>query len=150
VYAADHKLDDAQKTLERAVVDIPGSTEAKLTLARFLRSKRSREQGESLLKAYLAREPKNDQLRFGLADLQQQAGSTTEALATYKQVVSQDGTEPGGLYARDRIAAIYLAQGRDEDAGKMVKEVLDKSPRDVEGLYLRAEMALRKNDPTSA
>jgi tetratricopeptide (TPR) repeat protein len=65
-------------------------------------------------------------------------------------VVVRDGTGPKGLAARDRIAAIKIAQGHEDEAKKLIEEVLAHSARDDDALIMRANIALAHNDPTSA
>jgi len=149
-YSKRRELDNAQRVLETAVKDLPKNADAKLNLVRFISSQRSAVEGQKVLREFIAKDPGNYPLQFGLADLLQQSGSLPEALATYNTVIKKDDFGPNGLFARDRIATIYLAQGRDEEARKVIKEVLDKSPRDTEALYIRGEMALKGSDPAAA
>jgi len=149
-FARSHKLDDAQRTLEEAVRALPKNADAKLTLVNFITVQRTREQGEKTLRDFIAREPDDYDLRFGLGELLQRSGATTEALDAYNEVIRRDGTGPKGLVARDRIAAIYLAQGHDTEARDLLNQVLQKNPRDTDALLVRAELALKLNDTTTA
>lgn len=149
-YTRAHRLDDAQRTLEEAVQALPKDDEAKLTLVGFISTQRTREQGEKTLQAFIAQQPDNYDLRFGLADLRERAGATKEALDTYNEIIRLDRTGPKGLQARDRIAAIDIAQGHDDDAHKLIDDVLAKNPRDSEALLVRGELVLKGRDPSAA
>jgi tetratricopeptide (TPR) repeat protein len=149
-YDSSRKLDEAQRVLEEAVKALPKSNEAKLTLVSFLSTQRTREQGEKILRDFIAREPDNYDLRFGLGDLLQRTGALKEALDTYGDVAQRDGTGPNGLLARDRIAAIDLAQGRDEEASKQVDVVLKKSAHDYDALLVRGQIELKHKDAPAA
>jgi tetratricopeptide (TPR) repeat protein len=48
------------------------------------------------------------------------------------------------------MAAIQVAQGHPDAAGKLIAEVLQKNPRDDDALIMRATIALQQNDPTGA
>lgn len=148
--AQARKLDEAQRVLEDAVRDLPHKNEAKLALVDFITTQRSREQGEKTLRDFITREPNNEDLRLGLGTLLQRGGATQEAMATYREIILRDGTRPKGLAARDRIAALEIAQGHDDEAKKLVEEVLARSARDNDALIMRANMALAHGDPTSA
>jgi tetratricopeptide (TPR) repeat protein len=149
-FAQANELDEAQKVLEAAVRDMPHRDAAKLALVDFVTTRRSREQGEKTLRAYLAEEPRNDDLRLALGTLLERMGAAEAATGTFREVIRRDGTGSKGLAARDRIAAIDLTAGRYDAAMKLVAEVLDESPRDDDALIIRANIAMARNDPTSA
>src|SRR6202011_5813756 len=116
----------------------------------FISSTRSREDGEKLLRSFIAAEPDNAQLRFGLAALLQRSGAVDDAIATYRDVIKRQSTAAQGLTARDRIAAIQLSQGHIDEANKLIDEVLRNNPRDDDALLMRATIELQRKDPTSA
>jgi tetratricopeptide (TPR) repeat protein len=149
-YARAGKLDDAQHTLEDAVKVLPKSDEAKLTLVSFIAAERTREQGEKTLRDFIAKDPGDYGLRFGLADLLLRNGARQAALDTYNEVIRRDDMGAQGLLARDRIAALELAQGHDEAAEKLIDQVLQKSPRDTDALLVRGELALKRKDANAA
>jgi tetratricopeptide (TPR) repeat protein len=150
------KVDAAQQVLEEAVTDFgkmknPAKVnEAKLILVDFIVTRRSREQGEKTLRGFIAAEPNNMDLRFGLGALLQRTGALPQARAVYQEVIDREGMAPKGLMARDRIAAIQVMQGEIQPARKLIEEVLLKNPRDDDALILRANIELRTNDPTGA
>jgi tetratricopeptide (TPR) repeat protein len=149
-YARANRLDDAQRVLEEAVKALPKSDEAKLTFVDFLTSRRSRAQGEEMLRSFIARDPDDYDLRLALGGLQQHAGAQQEAAATYQEVIRRDGTGVKGLVARNRLAAMALQGGRYDEARRLTDEVLKNNPRDNDALTLRAGVALAHNDPGSA
>lgn len=149
-YAGSDRLDDAQHVLEESVRIFPDSDESKLTLVDFLATRRSMEQGEKALRGYIARQPQNEDLRLHLGTLLEHAGKYKEAIDAYNEVIHDAGTEPKGIIALDRIAAIEFAQQKYEDAGKLLARVLNKNPRDNDALKTRGEIALLRNDPVAA
>jgi tetratricopeptide (TPR) repeat protein len=149
-YVELHRLDQAQRVLEEAVRDLPHRDGAKLALVDFITTQRSREQAEKVLRDFIAREPDNEDLRLGLGMLLQRAGATQEAVATYREVIRREGARGKGLAARDRIAAIDIAENREDDARKLIGEVLAESSRDDDALIMRANLELAHNDPTNA
>jgi tetratricopeptide (TPR) repeat protein len=155
-FARAHDLDAAQKVLEEAVRDYAQDKDhsradaARLALVDFISAQRSRADGEKLLRGFIAAEPGNADLRFGLAALLQRTGALDDAIAAYREVVKRESTGAQGLIARDRIAAIQLSQGHVDEATKLIDEVLRKNPRDDDALLMRANLELRRKDPTSA
>jgi tetratricopeptide (TPR) repeat protein len=150
LYARDSRVDDAQRVLEEAVKAFPKSDPAKLALVDFLSTARSSAHGEQVLQGFIAREPDDYDLRLHLAALMEASGKTKEAIAVYDEVVRRAGTEPMGLIARNKIAAIAVAQQRYEDAGKLIGQVLQKNPRDSDALRLRGQISLERHDPVDA
>jgi tetratricopeptide (TPR) repeat protein len=155
-FARAHNLDAAQKVLEEAVRDyVQGKDQshadaARLALVDFISAQRSRADGEKLLRGFIAAQPGNADLRFGLGTLLQRTGALDDAIATYREVIERESTGAQGLIARDRIAAIQLSQGHVDEANKLIDEVLRKNPRDDDALLMRANVELRRKDPTSA
>jgi predicted Zn-dependent protease len=136
--------------LEESVKVLPDRDDAKLALVEFITSQRSRAEGEKILRAFIAREPDNYELRLRLGTLLERGGAVQEALAIYQDVAARAGSASKGLAARDRIAAIEMSRGQSDAAAKLVAEILEKSPRDDDALIIRANIALQHNDPTSA
>lgn len=149
-YQHSGRMDAAQGVFEGAVRAAPAKSEPKLALTEFIANQRSREQGEKTLRAFIAADPKDDQLRLGLAVLLQRSGAAAEALETYKAVVSRDGRSAASLTARNRMAAIEIAQGDAAAAAPLVAAVLEQSPRDTDALLMRADIALRDGKPQPA
>lgn len=149
-YVRTKKLDEAEATLQDAVKALPDSADAKLVYIDFLTTQRSPERGMQALQEFIAREPKNYPLQFGLAELQMRGSHPDEAIATYNKVIAADKDGVQGLQARLRIAAIQVAARRFDDASKLVAEVLKKNPSDNDALILRGNIELEQKDPTSA
>jgi tetratricopeptide (TPR) repeat protein len=149
-------LDGAQQVLEEAVRALETAKQpanaaaAKLLLVSFVSRERSREQGEKTLREFIAREPDELDLRLGLGELLQRAGALAEAAKAYQEVVTRDGTRSKGLFARDRLAAIQIAQGHAAEARQLLAEVLQKNPRDDDALSLRAGLEMQQHDPDGA
>lgn len=143
-YSRTHRPDDAQRVLEAAVKAFPKSNDAKLALVDFLSTERTRAQGEAILRGFIAEQPDDEDLRLALGALLRRAGATKDAIAVYTDVVQRAGTSPPGLTARDRLASIAVSQGRQDDARRLVGEVLSASPSDSDALTVRAEMSLAR------
>lgn len=149
-YIRSKRLDDADRTLSEAVLALPNSGNAKLAYVDFLVAQRSMERGVSVLKQYIAKEPKNYELQFGLGTLQQRSNHAEDAVATYNSIIASDATGVSGLSARLRIATMHVAARRFDDASKLIAEVLEKNPRDNDALILRGNIELERRDPAAA
>jgi len=147
---ATRRIDDADRVMQEAMKAVPDSDEAKLVYVEFISSQRSREAAEKTLREFAAANPKKYGLQLGLATFQQRGGKTADAIETYRAVVARDGAGPDGLTARNRIAAIHAAQGRYDEARKLIEEVLQKNPRDNDALTLRGNILLENGDAAAA
>jgi tetratricopeptide (TPR) repeat protein len=150
LYSRTKKLDEAQRVLEDAVKALPQSDEAKLALVDFLNSQRTPAAAQRTLRDFIAHNPDDYDLRLALGSLLLHSGSTQEAIATYNEVVRLDGTKPKGLIARDRLADIASAQGHDDEALKLIGQVLEKDARDTDALGRRAAILLSRGDAAGA
>ena len=150
LYTREHKLDEAQRVLESAVETIPASDAAKLGLAAFVAYQRDRRQGTQVLAKFVQHDPDNYALRFGLADLLLSTGDIDGAAQTYQDIIQRAQTTPEGLLARDRLAAVVLAAGRNEEAEHLIDQVLRSDAHDDEALAVRGEIALKQGDAAAA
>jgi tetratricopeptide (TPR) repeat protein len=122
----------------------------KLSLVEFLASRRGQESAEKELKAMVAADPKDFEMKFALAKFYQTTHQLPLAESIYRQVIDSEKLDSAGLAARDRLAELLVL--RDDTAGAqvLISEVLAKSPRDDDALVLRGNIALAKSDPKSA
>ena len=150
LYSRTHQLDEAQHVLEDAVKAMPKSDQAKLALVDFLSAQRTPAQAQQVLRGFIDRDPGDYELRLGLGGLLLHSGATKEAVEVYNEVIRRDGTGPNGLVARDRLAEIASSQGHDDEALKLVAEVLQKNARDNDALARRAAIELSRGDPAGA
>jgi tetratricopeptide (TPR) repeat protein len=150
LYSRTKKFDAAQRVLEDAVKAVPKSDEAKLALVDFLNSQRTPAIAQHTLRDFIATNPDDYDLRLALGALLMRSGSTREAIDAYNEVVRLDGTKPKGLIARDRLADIASVQGHDDEALKLVGQVLEKDARDPDALGRRAAILLSRGDAASA
>jgi tetratricopeptide (TPR) repeat protein len=149
-YVRTKRIDEAQRVLEQAVTAFPQNDGAKLTLVDFVSTQRSAAQGQELLRHYVAADPDNHDLRLNLGTMLALSGATKEAADAFSEVIRRDGTGPKGLRARQHLAEVATAEGRYDEAHKLIAQILDKNPRDNDALTLRGRIALLQGDPTAA
>ena len=142
-------LEEAEKA-SHTWKDAAKLDKARLALVDFIATERSRAQGEKLLRGFIAQQPDNYELRFGLGSLLVRNGVTQEGITVFQEVIDRDQQGVHGLSARDRIAAIRFQQGQFQQARTLVDEVLKNNPRDDDALILRGNLALGSNDATGA
>src|SRR6202011_6043267 len=102
------------------------------------------------LKAMVATDPKDFELKFALAKFYQSTQQQPLAESIYQQVIDSEKLDAAGLAARDRLAELRVQRDDVAGAQTLIAEVLAKSPRDDDALVLRGNIALAKSDPKSA
>ena len=149
-YVQLHRPDDARHVLEDAVAALPQNESAKLVLVDFVSASQGAAEGERLLRKYVAAAPDDDGLALALGALLAREGSLKDAIATYQGIIARNDIGQDSITARERLAAIALAQSRPGDAAKLVAEILKQSPRDDGALAMRGQMSLDRKDYKAA
>jgi len=144
------QLDQAEAVLRAGLQAVPASDDAKLLLVSFLMDHRSPAQGDTALRSFIAAAPDDSRLRLALGAALERGGQAAQALQAYGEVIRRDGEGPNALVARDRIAAIYMAEGRNDEAAGEVAQVLSKDSGDDTALTIRGNLALAAGHPAAA
>jgi predicted Zn-dependent protease len=116
----------------------------------LIATRRNPEAAEKELKAMIAADPKDLEMKFALARFYQLNRQPALAESIYRDVIASEKLDPFGLSARNRLAGLRVQQNDLAGAGKLIGEVLAKSPRDDDALTLRGEIALATKDPKAA
>lgn len=148
--AGEKRTDDAEVVLKDAIAAMPDNDDAKLVYADFMSNQRDPGRGAAALEGFIREAPDNHDLRLGLGALHQRNGDNAKAIAVYQEVIERAGDKPQGLMARNRVAALYAAGGKNDEARKLIQEVLAENPRDNDALLLRGNLAMQGNDPAAA
>jgi len=149
-YASTGKPDAAEATLRELVTVDPKSADYKFALINFVASQKSFDAAEQELLGFIAKTPKDYALRLAAGQFYEAHNLPAEAEQTYKQIIAESGSDPAGLGARDRLAALELRSNRIAEAEPLITEALTKNPRDNEALTLRAALAIARNHPLDA
>jgi len=147
---AENHLDQAEAVLRAAVNAIPRGDDAKLLLVYFLRDHRSPALGEAALRSFIAAAPDDYALRLALGTTLENNRQAEQALSAYDTIVQQDGDGPNALIARDRMAAIYMSEGRNDEAAAEVRIVLKQDSGNDAALMIRGNLELVSGQPTAA
>jgi tetratricopeptide (TPR) repeat protein len=151
VYHARRKeFDSAEGVLRASIKSQPDDSQRTLALLEFLSVRGGKEVAEKEFVAAIAAKPKDPVLRFGLVNLYRGQGRQADVRRVLQEMLDVYQTEPGGLSARNQLAADRLANGKNEEARKLLDEVLVASPRDGTALVMRGRMRLANGDATNA
>jgi tetratricopeptide (TPR) repeat protein len=149
-YAGQKQLDAAERVLREGIKAIPQDRDLKLALVDFLATRRSPEAAEKQLTALIAADPKDFEMKFALARFYSGSQQPARAEGIYQEVIDTEKLDAAGLEARDRMAVLRAQRDDIVGAEKLIRETLEKSPRDNEALMLRGNIALAKKDPKAA
>lgn len=149
-YAQSDRVDAAEATLRDGIKAQPASVPVKVALVQLLIERRGRDAAEAELKNLIKASPKTPELRFALARLYGEEKSPEKVEKVLREIVEVEGKSQAGLQARGALARARLEAGDVAAADKYVAEILAASPRETEGLAIRAEIAMRKRDVKSA
>lgn len=167
---AKGNADEAEKMFRRAIEVEPGSVAAQLALANFLWGTDRRTEAEERFQAALQIDGKNGLANRALATfylsgptpdkaepyLKTLADEAKEpgpriALGEYymrlgrlddarRELTSAGNVEAGFAPARTRLAALAFGEKRTADAYRLLDEVLEKDPKNVEALVTKGRM----------
>lgn len=146
-----NELDPAEEVLRSSARAQPNDSQRTLVLLEFLSSRRGLDVAEKAFLAAIADKPKEAELRFGLVRLYRAANRAADARRVLQEIIdTQQKDAPGGLTARNRLAADHLARGQVTQARALIAEVLATNPRDGAALVMRARLLLADGDARNA
>lgn len=145
-----NELDRAEEVLRAAIKSQPDDGARQLALLDFLTTRRGPAVAEKEYLAAIAAQPKDANLRFGLARLYRATGRPDDTRRVLEEIVTALKDTPAALTARNQLAADLLASGKMTQARALNGEVLTASPRDGAALLLRGRMLLADGDARGA
>ena len=131
-------IDQAEKLLEQVVKEDTDGVDAKKQLVGFKNQYRSIDEAIALVKDYIEEDRKEYQFRFLLAELYLRHKKIDEATEVYQGIITDDGVQPKGLEARNKLAIIHLRTGNPDEALVLVNEVLLNDKANENALLLQA------------
>lgn len=143
-------LDQAEKVLWDAISADPDDENRRLLLAEFLVAKRGVQDAEKELLAFLEEEPGAFSVRFRLAKLYESANELDRAEEAYREIIKLGHGGPDALVAKNKLALILLDKQRDQEARRLIDEILEETPNNVDALAIRGRMALVEHDAPGA
>jgi tetratricopeptide (TPR) repeat protein len=149
-YDLNHDSAGVERTLREAIAAAPDDIQPKLSLIDLLARDRGPDQAAAELERYLKDHPGDNRLRLALAANLMRQNKADQAEAIYRAIITDAGTHPDGLAARDHLAELMLRRGDTAQATDLVGQVLNENARDHDALLIRANMALDRSDATAA
>lgn len=121
-----------------------------LDLARFLASVKGRDAARKELEARIASDHPHAEYQFALAALDIGDGDEESAVDRLRGVASASGDTADGFKARIEIARYLIRNDRRDEAFAEIDYVLEKDPRNVDALGIRAARFIESDRPDLA
>ena len=141
----------AEQTFLEALNQHPESPQVHLALANFYTATRNLEKAESHFEQAFERviqaDPDWREPRWGLANFHIARGAMDRGLEILQVLLEQDTAD---RTTQVRLAEVYLALDRQEQAEEMIDSLLTKNKNDAEGHYLKGKLLLVQNDDDAA
>jgi tetratricopeptide (TPR) repeat protein len=144
-YAGKNRIAEAQAVFELLVHNNPKEIQYALKLANFYRLAKKNEECERVLQGILSN-PKDFPDRWmQVGNFYRRAQEFDKALEVYSRGMKSEPKRK--LDYEKNIAEIFAAQGKKEQAAKVVDEILQSSPKDPVAQAMKATLMLESGNP---
>lgn len=143
IYLGQGKKGEAQDEMEKAVELNKESQDALLALGSFYHATGRPGEAEKTFISAIRLKPESPKGYIALSDFLAASGRKPEEAA---EVLGKGIEKSGDLALRKKLSALRIDTGALKEALEEIKTILEKSPKDPEGLYLRGKLLLAKRD----
>ena len=144
-----NRIDEAEEVIKQGIDKDPENSELKILLVKFIAQHRSQELAEKQLTEFANSNPDDLKLKLALGDWHVLRNEINLAKEQYS-IIIEDEESLESLDARKRLARLDFKVNQEESALQHIDKILERNPRDPDGLVLRGAHAISKQDPTGA
>lgn len=145
-----NETDEAEAQLRELAANNPEDVRWALDLVRFLGSIKGPEAARVELERLIASDHPHAEFQFALAAIDISEGDSDEAMERLRGVIAKSGDTADGFKARVEVAR-YLIRSGDREAGfAEIDYILEKDPRNVSALGIRAARFVEEDRPDLA
>lgn len=150
-YYVRKNLDEkAESVLRKTIADAPDDIQRYLLLVNFYKDRKGIEPALAELEVMRKAKPELPDLVFLQAALYVESDQAGKAEDLYRGLIGKFGVEPEGLRARTSIATLRANEGKNDEAVKLLDEVLAENAQDKDALMLKGRLQLRGKQFTEA
>jgi len=149
-HARRDEIDAAEAVLREAVRGQSDDSARRLMLIDLLATRRGPEAAVKAFDEAIAERPRDSRLRLAQADFLRSVNRPADADRVLRELLAGDADAPVALEARNRLARARLAAGHDDDAARLIEEVLRANPRDGAALVTRGRILLGRGQAQQA
>lgn len=152
LYWGSGKEQKAHDVLNAIVLADEKNEERWLENAGFYVSKKRPADAEQVLKEGLRKNPKSVKIRLALSDLYADTKRTDNAIALLKEcrMIKNNPKNPENIHANISLAKIHLGRHELTEAKKLVDDVIEASPKNLDAHYLKGNIDLLEVDGMNA
>ena len=138
------KFGDARAELAEIARLAPKDRDAKLDVVRIDFRMGGKAKAEKTLENYIRENPDDVDLKFALGVFLVEQKDYAKAETLYRGVIERQDAELSDIVrAKNQIAALRLLEGRDDEARKLIDEVLAADAKDPDALMKRAGLEIK-------
>jgi tetratricopeptide (TPR) repeat protein len=144
-YMGAHRPEDGERLLKSKIANNPKDAFFVIQLATHYRNEHKAEEMEALLRTFVANTAGYPSAPLEAGDFYRQSGRLEEAVALWQKGLQSEPARKKEYL--QRIVAVRLAQGRNQDASGAVEAILKDFPDDVTALAARADLSMASGRP---
>jgi tetratricopeptide (TPR) repeat protein len=144
VLMAQRKFDDVEKELRFIATANPTNTGAELNVVRFLNAVKGSSAARQELVLRINAGGDVFAYQMALADLDFAQGKFADSVALLEGLITAPNMPEHSLAARTKLAEFYFRKADYLAAEKLVGEILQKDPRNIAGLKIRASIRIEQ------
>ena len=134
-------MEGALEQLNGVLALEPDNLDIKIDIVRLMNKIQSSDVARAKLVSFVEASPENTDLKFALADFDLQNGDPAAARTIISEIAKSDD-EGISLRAKNRLAALHLADGEQDAAVVLIDEILEVDERNTEALLKRAGLRI--------
>jgi tetratricopeptide (TPR) repeat protein len=145
-FLQEQQFDRAREEFETALQRAPRDPVSLRGMGRLCAVQQQNAQAKRWLEQALAADPRDTQASIWLAYVQEQEGTTRDAEQTLRAAVAHTTASTAAL----QLADLYIRQARLEDAGRILRTVLQRDPLDAAAHNSLGRVLFKQGDMVGA
>ncbi len=136
------RYQDARKVLSEIVTLKPESNDARMNVIRIDYQLGGAQLAQNTFEAYANERPDDDELQLAFADFYKLENQPERAAEIYKKFANQKDDEALRNQAKTKLAAVYIADNKRDEAQTLIDEVLAVDASNTQALIARAGLKI--------
>lgn len=139
-YVKHNNVDAAEAEVRNIASMDPANYEKSIDVVRFLNTYRGGDAAEAELNSLIQRGTDVVRYELALAEFYLTSNNRERAVEVLNRIVDRAGSSEDGLTARGRLGELAMAEGRNEDAARIVEEILEIDNANIIALEIRGSL----------
>ncbi len=139
-YVKHNNVDAAEAEVRNIAAMDPANYEKSIDVVRFLNTYRGGDAAEAELNSLIQRGTDVVRYELALAEFYLTSNKRERAVEVLSRIVDRAGSSEDGLTARGRLGELAMAEGRNEEAARIVEEILEIDNANIIALEIRGSL----------